>query len=225
MDNSKQLNLHEKLQLTPLFQGLTADNLLQIVGQTKFRFQRVLPGTVIRREGEPCQRLAIVMGGTVSVTACADDHGYSISETTGAPFLMQPECLFGLTQHYTRTFCSTTTCDIVEIDKDDLMRIADDFVIFRINLTNLVCALAQKAARPLWHPAPEDHAQRIAAFVRARCAWPTGAKTLRAKMTRLAVETGLTRREVSAALNDMQRRGLLSFSRGIIKIPQIEALK
>ena len=31
------LNLYEKLQASPLFNGLTSDNLTQIIGQTRFR--------------------------------------------------------------------------------------------------------------------------------------------------------------------------------------------
>ena len=48
---------------------------------------------------------------------------------------------------------------------------------------------------------------------------------MRIKMTRLAQETGLGRRAVSETLNTMQDENLLAFSRGIIEIPHIEALK
>ena len=219
------MKLYDSLQSSPLFQGLTSDNLLQIIGQTKFTFSKIAAGDFIKKEGDPCHRLALVTNGQAKSIAHADDHGYSIEENVAAPYMLQPECAFGLQLHYTRTFIATTTCDIVEIDKNDLMRISDEFIIFRMNLINYISALSQKTTRKLWHPIPSDARGRIVHFIKQHCSTPTGPKTMRIKMTRLAQETGLGRRAVSETLNTMQDENLLAFSRGIIEIPHIEALK
>ena len=219
------MKLYDSLQSSPLFQGLTSDNLLQIIGQTKFTFSKIAAGDFIKKEGDPCRRLALVTNGQAKSIAHADDHGYSIEENVAAPYMLQPECAFGLQLHYTRTFIATTTCDIVEIDKNDLMRISDEFIIFRMNLINYISALSQKTTRKLWHPIPSDARGRIVHFIKQHCSTPTGPKTMRIKMTRLAQETGLGRRAVSETLNTMQDENLLAFSRGIIEIPHIEALK
>ena len=218
------MKLYDSLQSSPLFQGLTSDNLLQIIGQTKFTFRKIAAGDIIKKEGEQCNRLALVVNGQAKSIAYADDHGYSIEENVAAPYTLQPECMFGLQLHYTRTFIATTTCDIVEIDKDDLMRISDEFIIFRMNLVNYISALSQKTTRKLWHPIPADAHDRIVHFIKTHCSPPTGPKTMRIKMTRLAQETGLGRRAVSEILNTMQDENLLTFSRGIIEINHIEAL-
>ena len=218
------MKLYDSLQSSPLFQGLTSDNLLQIIGQTKFSFHKITAGDTIKDEGEKCNRLALVTSGQAKSIAHADDHGYSIEENVAAPYMLQPECVFGLHTHYTRTFIATKTCDTVEIDKNDLMRISDEFIIFRMNLINYISALSQKATRKLWHPTPADARGRIVYFIKQHCLSPTGPKTMRIKMTRLAQETGTGRRAVSEALNAMQDENLLTFSRGIIEIPHIEAL-
>ena len=218
------MKLYDSLQSSPLFQGLTSDNLLQIIGQTKFTFRKIAAGDIIKKEGEQCNRLALVVNGQAKSIAYADDHGYSIEANEAAPYTLQPECMFGLQLHYTRTFIATTTCDIVEIDKDDLMRISDEFIIFRMNLVNYISALSQKTTRKLWHPIPADAHDRIVHFIKTHCSSPTGPKTMRIKMTRLAQETGLGRRAVSEILNTMQDENLLTFSRGIIEINHIEAL-
>ena len=218
------MKLYDSLQSSPLFQGLTSDNMLQIIGQTKFTFRKIAAGDIIKKEGEQCNRLALVVNGQAKSIAYADDHGYSIEENVAAPYTLQPECMFGLQLHYTRTFIATTTCDIVEIDKDDLMRISDEFIIFRMNLVNYISALSQKTTRKLWHPIPADAHDRIVHFIKTHCSSPTGPKTMRIKMTRLAQETGLGRRAVSEILNTMQDENLLTFSRGIIEINHIEAL-
>ena len=215
---------YEKLQTVPLFQGLTGDDLLQIIGQTRFQFGKSAPGSVIAGEGSLCHGLTTITDGQAAAITCAADHGYSVEEHVKAPYTLQPESLFGLSPHYTRTFTAITTCDTVTICKDDLLRISDEFIIFRLNLINSLSALSQKYARQLWHPSPTDTRGRLAAFIKARCTTPTGSKTVRIKMTRLAQELGCGRLAVSAALNAMQDDGRLSFSRGIISVPRLEEL-
>ena len=45
------MKLYDSLQGSPLFQGLTSDNLLQIIGQTKFTFRKIAAGDTIKNEG------------------------------------------------------------------------------------------------------------------------------------------------------------------------------
>ena len=55
------MKLYDSLQSSPLFQGLTSDNLLQIIGQTKFTFRKIDAGDIIKKDGEQCNRLALVV--------------------------------------------------------------------------------------------------------------------------------------------------------------------
>lgn len=217
--------LSTQLREIPLFQGLTSDNLMQIIGQTKFKFSKFGRNETIKHEGEVCNSLAMLISGEAISTAYADDHGYAIDEYIKAPYILQPEHFTGLSQHYTRTFTSIRECDIVEIGQSDIMHISDEFIIFRINLLNIISAIAQKSERKHWHPMPTDTRARIVHFVKTHCLYPTGSKTVRIKMTRLAQEIGNSRLNVSEALNKMRQEGLLEFSRGIIRIPQVERLR
>ncbi len=218
------MNFYERLAATPLFQGLTNSELMQIIGQTKFAFHKIAPGKTIRDEGEPCHSMAFLIDGTATATMSAADHGYSVEETIQAPEMLQPERLFGLTQRYTHTFTAITECDIMEISKNDIMQLSDEFFIFRINLLNAISTVSQKNERLAWQPMPQDTRGRITRFLALHSSKPTGTKTIRIKMTRLAQETGLGRLAVSKELNEMQELGLLDFSRGIITIKAIEKL-
>lgn len=218
------MNFYERLAATPLFQGLTNSELMQIIGQTKFAFRKIAPGKTIREEGEPCHGMAFLIDGMATATMSAADHGYSVEETIQAPEMLQPERLFGLTQRYTHTFTAITECGLMEIGKNDIMQLSDEFFIFRINLLNAISTVSQKNERLAWQPMPQDTRGRIARFLALHCSKPTGAKTIRIKMTRLAQETGLGRLAVSKELNEMQELGLLDFSRGIITIKAIEKL-
>lgn len=218
------LNLCEKLQTMPLFQGMTRDNLMQIIGQTKFRFETFAPMSIVRGEGTSCDGITMLISGRAVSKAYADDHGYSVEENIEAPYVIQPECFTGLSQHYTRTFTATSECGTITIGKSDIMHISDEFIIFRINLLNIISAKLQKAERKLWHPTPPDTRAHIASFIKAHCLDPIGNKTIRIKMTRLAQEMGTSRLDVSKALNAMKADGVLRFSRGIIFVPALEEL-
>ena len=209
------LNLYDKLREIPLFQGLTSDNLMQIIGQTKFSLKKFGKNEIIKKEGEKCNNIAILLSGDVKVVDHADE----------APWILQIEHFMGLSPHYTRTFTSVDESDTVEICQSDLMHISDEFIIFRINMLNIVSAMAQKAERKLWHPMPTELRARIATFLKLRCLSPIGSKVIRIKMTRLAQELGTSRLNVSEALNAMQADGVLHFSRGIISVPQVEKLR
>lgn len=218
------MNLYDKLSYAPLFQGMTNEDLMQIIGQTKFAFRTFAPGDIIRKNGEPCMSMAFLIGGNVSVTTYADDYGYSVEESLGSPAVLQPERLFGLTQRYTHTFAAETQCDLMEIGKDDVMRLSDEFVIFRLNLMNIVSTVAQKAERTLWQPVPCDVRAKIVRFFMCHCVSPVGRKVVRVKMTRLAQEIGEGRLAVSGVLNEMKREGAICFSRGIITVNALECL-
>ena len=75
IQNSKfpMLNLYDKLREIPLFQGLTSDNLMQIIGQTKFSFKKFGKNDIIKKEGEKCDNVAILLSG--DVTHIAPDDG------------------------------------------------------------------------------------------------------------------------------------------------------
>ena len=221
---NSRMDLYHKLQSSPLFQGLSSDNLMQIIGQTKFIFHKYAPGDIIKQEGEPYKEITLLIDGTVNITSWADDHGYSIEEVANAPYTIQLERLFGLTQHSAATITAATTCHTVAIDKNSIMHISDEFIIFRINLLNIISTTAQRQGRNMWHPCPTNTQKRIAQFIKTRCTLPYGPKTIRIKMTRMATEIGTSRTEVSKALNTMKASKLLHFSRGIITISKIQLL-
>ena len=218
------MNFYDKLAAAPLFQGLSNSELMQIIGQTKFSFHKYAPGKDIRREGEPCGSMAFLLDGNIRIVSSAADRGFSVEETVSAPYVMQPERLFGLTQRYSRTFTSATECGIMEIGKNDIMRLSDEFIIFRLNLINMISTVSQKAERAAWQRTIDSDRVRMAKFFRDHCTIPTGRKTVRIKMARLAQEMNTGRLAVSRDLNAMEEQGLLAFSRGIITIPAIEKL-
>ena len=141
-----------------------------------------------------------------------------------APFILQPEALFGYYQTYTHAFRALTDCSFVTIEKSEVLRLCEEFLIFRLNLLNFYTTLGQKQLRRYWRNSPTPLTQRISRFLVERCMTPTGQKSFHILMTRLADEVGDSRLDVSRALNQMQYDGLVVLHRGRIEVPQIELL-
>lgn len=219
----REERLYDRLLGLPLFQGLSGCDIDDIVGKTKFGFHKSPANKIYRREGDACDALCFLLRGEMSVETFADDHGYSIVEQMKSPSVLQPECLFGLMQHYTQTFTTLTSCQFMTLDKQEVLRLSDAHVIFRLNLLNILSTQSQRLSRTLWH-VPGDTRLRIVRFFASRCSRPAGPKTIHIKITRLAEEINVGRQAASDALNALQRDGLLTFSRGTIRIPALERL-
>lgn len=218
------LQLYDHLLQFPLFQGLSRAELLQMAGNTKFGFLKVAAGKTIVSDGDLCTQLSFLISGSLTLTTQSDDHGYSIVEKLSAPWLLQPEALFGLSPRYSCTAQACTAAHFITLSKDEVLRLLDDFLIIRLNLLNIMATLAQRRTRQTWHRSSPDLCSRIARFFTDHCTYPAGPKTVNILMERLALEMNDSRRDVSQALNAMQADGLLTLHRGRIEIPSLEQL-
>lgn len=218
------LQLYDHLLQFSLFQGLSRSELLQMAGNTKFGFLKMPSGKTVISDGELCTQLFFLIDGSLTLTTNSDDHGYSITEQLSAPWLLQPEALFGLTPRYSCTATVSTTSHFITLSKDEVLRLLDDFLIVRLNYLNLMATLAQRRTRQAWHRSSPSLRHRIARFFTDHCAYPAGPKTVSILMERLALEMNDSRLDVSRALNAMQTDGLLTLHRGRIEIPSLERL-
>lgn len=216
--------LYDRLLMLPLFLGMSRNDLQQVAGQTRFDFRKFTAGTLIVREGEACKYLYFLLSGEVTVITEADNHGFRIEEDLSAPETFQPECIFGLSQRFTHTYLAKTACSMICIDKQEVMKLSNQFVIFRINLLNLISTLSQKQTRKVWKVPPRTLEERITRFIEAHCVRPAGEKMLYIKMSRIAEELNDSRLDISRALNTMQANQLLHLYRGRIHIPALEKL-
>lgn len=199
-------------------------DLMQVVARTKLGFVKIPAGKRVLKEGDICDHLYFLINGRLKMETVSDDHSYSILEEIQAPYIIQPECIFGLTQRFRSTVHALTDVNFITIDKKQVLNMSDSFIVFRLNLLNILAAQTQKLLRRPWARCPKDLSERIVRFFISRCQHPAGRKVVRIYMERLAAEVNDSRLNVSRALNKMQDDGLLELSRGRITIPAIERL-
>ena len=218
------MQLYDQLLQFPLFQGMSHDDLSRVAGHTKFNFMKMAAGRNVITADEPCTQFFFLLSGTLKAITYSDDHSYYVIEQTAAPSMLQPEAIFGYHQRYTHTYKTTTDCSFVTISKDEVLRLCEEFLVFRLNLLNNFATQTQKCSAQQWRHHPETLSERIVRFFVQHCTYPAGPKTFYILMTQLADEVGDSRLDVSRALNQLQRDGLLQLHRGRIEIPQMERL-
>ena len=218
------LQIYDRLLQFPLFQGMSRDDLEIVAGHTRFGFQKVTAGRQIIHAGDPCTHLYFLINGTLKIETFSDDNRYSVIEQMSSPYILQQESIFGYYQRYTHNFYALTDANFLTLDKEEVVRLSEDFLVFRLNLMNHLATQSQKLIQMQWRRSPLSLRERIVRFFFQHTLYPAGPKTFHILMERLAEEVNDSRLNVSRALNRMQESGVIELHRGRIEIPQLERL-
>ena len=218
------LQIYDRLLQFPLFQGMSRDDLEIVAGHTRFGFLKVTAGRQIIHAGDPCTHLYFLINGTLKIETFSDDSRYSVIEQMSSPYILQQESIFGYYQRYTHNFYALTDANFLTLDKEEVVRLSEDFLVFRLNLMNHLATQSQKLIQMQWRRSPLSLRERIVRFFFQHTLYPAGPKTFHILMERLAEEVNDSRLNVSRALNRMQESGVIELHRGRIEIPQLERL-
>ena len=218
------LQIYDQLLQFPLFQGMSRDDLEIVAGHTRFGFSKLSSGKKIVVDGEPCTQLYFLRDGSVTVETFAEDHRFSVVERMSAPFILQQEAIFGYHQCYTHTYTSLTKVNMLTIDKEEVLRLLEEFLIFRLNMVNLFATQTQKLFRRAWQRSPQSLRERACRFFLEHSTYPAGHKTFYILMGQLAEELNDSRLNVSRLLKELEQEELVESHRGRVEIPQLERL-
>ena len=218
------LHLYDQLLELSLFQGMSRSDLAQIAGHSKIRFDKHLDGDTIAKAGEPCHDMVFLTNGRAQVVTTAYDNSYMVEEYVSAPYIIEPEQLFGLSQVFASTYTAMEACNIMALSKEEILKLADTHLIFRLNLLNNYTTIIHKKENATWRTAPESMEQRIGQWILAHCKRPAGEKHIKIKMETLAKELNDSRLDVSKALNNMKAEGKIMLTRGMIHVPHAERI-
>lgn len=205
----------------PLFLGMTASELASFRSQGMLSVGTVTKSSTLVKVGNKCERLIIITEGTIRIVTESDDKSYAVEENVKGPMIIQPERLFGLNQYHTSTYTSMTLCHYVTIDKNDVVKMMEKSMVFRINFLNVLSTMNQRVGRRMWHQQSEDVVQRIIRFAKDHCQYPAGRKYLRMGMSEMAREIGCSRLEVSQALHQLENQDRVRMHRMTIEIPEL----
>uniref|UniRef100_UPI004025A0E3 Crp/Fnr family transcriptional regulator n=2 Tax=Prevotella sp. TaxID=59823 RepID=UPI004025A0E3 len=218
------MTIYAKLLRLPFFQGIDRDELEAMASKIRFDFQKYDEGAWIARENDRCATLTLVMTGSVEAEAISADHSYSLRELIDAPCAIEPERIFGLRQHLARGYRATTPCNVLRLQKDDVLRLCAQSLVFELNVLNTISTSAQRAGSAFWRTPPTTIPRKIATFVAHRSLRPAGPKTLSIRLTDLGSAIGESRLNVSRSLHGLEAQGLVALARQTIIIHRLEQL-
>lgn len=218
------MTIYAKLLRLPFFQGTDRDELEAMASKIRFDFQKYDEGAWIARENDRCATLTLVMTGSVEAEAISADHSYSLREQIDAPCAIEPERIFGLRQHLARGYRATTPCNVLRLQKDDVLRLCAQSLVFELNVLNTISTSAQRAGSAFWRTPPTTIPRKIATFVAHRSLRPAGPKTLSIRLTDLGSAIGESRLNVSRSLHGLEAQGLVALARQTIIIHRLEQL-
>ncbi|MBQ7419894.1 MAG: Crp/Fnr family transcriptional regulator [Prevotella sp.] len=218
------LHLYAKLLQFTLFQGMSHADLMEVVTHTKIGFHKYPAGKRIVNAGAPCDSMIFLINGTLQAEGIADNHTYRVTERLAAPYLLEPERMFGIHQRYSYTYTTLSDINMITIDKQEILLLLETQLVFRLNMLNLVATETQRLLHYPWRTSPKSLRERVILFFFAHCRYPAGHKTFHILMQQLADNLNDSRLDISRALNELQADGLLSLHRGRIEIPMLERL-
>lgn len=218
------MTIYAKLLRLPFFQGIDRDELEAMASKIRFDFQKYDEGAWIARENDRCATLTLVMTGSVEAEAISADHSYSLRELIDAPCAIEQERIFGLRQHLARGYRATTPCNVLRLQKDDVLRLCAQSLVFELNVLNTISTSAQRAGSAFWRTPPTTIPRKIATFVAHRSLRPAGPKTLSIRLTDLGSAIGESRLNVSRSLHGLEAQGLVALARQTIIIHRLEQL-
>lgn len=216
--------MYDTLLQLPLFQGMTKEDITNILWKVKMHFIRYKAGEVLAKKGDLCRQLVFILKGQVASVSSLVGEPYTFTEFRQAPYLIEPQCLFGMNTAYLSTYIAHTEVRTVSISKEFVLNNLFRYDIFRLNYMNIISNRAQTYYSRLWTKTPATSEDRIANFILSHVERQSGEKRLKITIEDLANVIIDTRPGTSKALNNMQDKGWLKLHEGEIVIPKVEKL-
>lgn len=216
--------LYDEFLNLPLFQGLSRTELAEIDERIAIRPIKQPKRFRLTGQDEQADGLVFILKGQVRSKHQNSDGTYFLEEWHSAPFLIQPEALFGMRTLFSHTYTAETEIKVFKIWKEDVRFLLSHYPTFRINYLNLICYTAQRNFTHLWHNRRHTLEEQIVSFFLQRILRPAGKKELHIKMDRLAQELGATRLRTSQALHNLAKKGNIELKRETIMINSFQDL-
>lgn len=216
--------MYETLLQLPLFQGLSKNDITEILTAVKFHFKKISQGDCIYRQDEMCREIAFLLGGTVVADTVSFDKSYMLCEPLPVPYVIELYSLYGINPRYQSSYRAVTDANVLTIDKQYLFDLLSRYETCGINYSNIVCTRSQYLYKRIWQDVTGGLRERFVQFVMQHCHRLGGAKILRIKMEDLAALLYDRRINVSRMLNELQDEGLVCLRRKEIEIPALEKL-
>lgn len=225
MDNTMELTMFERLLQLPLFQGMSTQEVTDIMAHVRLDFAKYQAGDECVMQGDACRRLIYIISGQMTSEYREASGRFTLTEELPNLKVIEPYNMFGMYQKFSRTYSFRSEGSTLSIDKPVLLQQLMVNNIVKLNLLNITSNRYQQTLKLLCEAPDGNVREKIIRFLLAHSTQPKGRKELRIKMTDLADIIHETRINVSIVLNDLEKKGLLTLQRGGFIVKELQDLK
>ncbi|MCM1519300.1 MAG: Crp/Fnr family transcriptional regulator [Lachnoclostridium sp.] len=211
-------SMYETLMGLPLFSGISYNKLSEIVGSTRLSFLKYLPSEVFIQPLEPCTHLKFLLGGKARISITNETERFTISYTLTAPSVILPDYFFGRSTLYPCMARAIDTVSIMQIAKEDFMKIVSSDEIFLYNYLNLISSNAQKSIDGIMLLSSGTLEERIAFWIIALTQRDATDIELSCRQRDLCAVFGVQRSSFTATLDSMKESGLLDYDSNHVRV-------
>lgn len=210
--------MYEILMRLPLFHGVSYAKLSEVVGSTKFHFLKYLKGDTIVEAGQPCTHIKFIISGSARVSIVNADGRFRVSQTLDKPDVIAPEYLFGRATRYPVTAVALEPTGILQIEKQEYVKILNSDPVFLFNMLNILSVNAQKSVDGVLALTTGSLEERIAFWIVALTQRQGTDIVLSCRQRDLYSLFGVQRSSLIATLESMKARGLIDYTQHEITI-------
>lgn len=205
-----ELTMFERLLQLPLFQGLTVQDISEVMSHVRLNFTNYHAGDEIVMQDDHCRNLIYIISGEVTAEYHDPDRRFTLMETLPDTKVLEPYNMFGMRQKFSRSYLFATDGITLTIEKPVMIKqlLVND--IIKINLLNISCNKYQQTLHTLRELPDNTVKEKIVRFILSYSTTPKGEKKIFIKMQELADIIHETRLNVSTALNAMKEEGLIT---------------
>lgn len=196
----------------PLFSGVTRERMAETVGMAKFHFLKYLAGETIVEAGDPCTHIKFIISGSVRMSIENSDRRFKVVSTLAAPDVIAPSFLFGRATDYPCTVTAVEDTSILQITKQDYLKILNSDPVFMLNFLNMLSMNAQKSVDGVLALTTGSMEERIAFWIVALTQPAAREISLSCRQRDLYSFFGVQRSSFIATLDGMKERGLITYN-------------
>lgn len=202
----------------PLFRGVTRERMAETVGTAKFHFLKYLSGETIISAGDPCTHIKFIISGKVRMTIENSDRRFKVASALAAPDVLAPSFLFGRATDYPCTVEAVEATGILQITKQDYLKILNSDAVFMLNFLNMLSVNAQKSVDGILALTTGSMEERIAFWILALTQPMATDIVLSCRQRDLYSFFGVQRSSFIATLEKMKSDGLIDYQGNEIKV-------
>ncbi|HPR32981.1 MAG TPA: Crp/Fnr family transcriptional regulator [Prolixibacteraceae bacterium] len=192
----------------PLFRGCDKGEVDELLARAVFQRRRFPPGALIVGQGEPCDRLLIVIGGTVKGEMIGPSGKVLKIEDMEAPSFLASAFLFGKNNHFPVNVMALTEASLIIIPRPALLRIFHENQQVLLNFLSMISSRAQFLSEKLRFLSFRTLKAKMAFYLISEAGLSQSFK-IRHSQEELADLFGVARPSVGRIFMQLQEEGLI----------------